>query len=425
MHTQLLRRRAGHAALGVAFAAFLGGAWAQAQPPVTDWTSLMLPAPAGIVRWSASGMNNLGQVIGVGFTQYGPPEIAPVFYDGIMSRTLPTPADTRSTQAVAINDAGQILVENRAVEEGPPYASGSRSSITLHSGGVMTEIMPAGMRDAKAVDLNNRGEVLMSGNMSNGYVSAVTGPSGTRYLAATGIEALDLNNNGVVLYRNGFSQDSPPHLDDHGTVTRLGPADRTVHVWRLSDRDDVWGTMDGILAGVISSFVGGVATPLPGSPLGSVGDVNDRGDVLMKLWDHPRTAFLYRDGVLTDLGVGIAGLTAVHGVSVNNAGQVLFTGELDWGARRYLYFWDNGTVTNLTEVLYREAGGAAALYGIGGVWLNDAGQVLFSSAGAELGPLLLSPVPEPGMLGLTLAGLFALFCTRRRSAGPAAAARPC
>src|SRR5262249_31631873 len=106
-------------------------------------------------------------------------------------------------------------------------------------------------------------------------------------------------------------------------------------------------------------------------------------------------AFLYSDGTMTDLGVGIA-------YAINDSGQVV--GAANFAGQRHAFLYSDGTMTDLDSLLVDQPGITLSFaHGI-----NDQGQII-------AGGFLLPPAPAPP--GLALAGVGALClagCAWRR-----------
>jgi probable HAF family extracellular repeat protein len=157
-----------------------------------------------------------------------------------------------------------------------------------------------------------------------------------------------------------------------------------------------------------------ISGPLGLQPLGtlpapynfgsSANAINDRGDVVGASYDSAGNfhAFLWSNGVMTDLGT-LPGFTARSvASSINESGQIMgYSAAANGGAHYFLY--SDGQMTDMNNLLYTAFEGYQ-LSGFGPI--NDHGQIGASGYGPDrvYQPVLLTPVPEPGALSLIAMG---------------------
>ena len=153
------------------------------------------------------------------------------------------------------------------------------------------------------------------------------------------------------------------HAQTRYTAVDLGgpPGSNANHAGLINDRGEgagitgtpsiatVW-TRDGIVA------LGSLGPPQTDS---LARGINKRGDVVgdsafISGWPYTRHGFLWRDGVLTDLGT-LAGKTDSYAAAINDHGDIAGTSYTP-GRGTQIVLWRNGTITDLGQ-----AGGSDAV----------------------------------------------------------------
>jgi len=138
--------------------------------------------------------------------------------------------------------------------------------------------------------------------------------------------------------------------------------------------------------------------------------INDNGDVVGTSYDSSGNshAFLWHNGVMTDLGT-LPGFTSREvATSINSSGQIMgWSTDAQGGTHYFLY--SDGAMTDMNNLLYT-AFSAYYLSNFGPI--NDAGQIGAGGYGPDsvFESFLLTPVPEP----TALIALFPLLLLRRR-----------
>ncbi|MHC4716401.1 MAG: hypothetical protein ACYS5V_05480 [Planctomycetota bacterium] len=127
-----------------------------------------------------------------------------------------------------------------------------------------------------------------------------------------------------------------------------------------------------------------------------------------------RHAFLWADGVMTDLGT--LGGTESWATDINDSGHVIGSWRDGEASGSFVYTPEDG-MRDLGDLL--PDGLSWMHYMVTGV--NRNGQIAVTAVVADAGharprPFVLTPVPEPGVLVLMLAGE-ALACRRRKREG--------
>jgi probable HAF family extracellular repeat protein len=323
------------------------------------------------------GLNNLGTVGGrdfsAGFSTYrafvntgtGPVDIGTL--GGVNS------------WALGVNDAGQVA--------GSADNAAGQSRAFLYEKGSMTDLGTLGGSSSQGFAINAAGVVVGSSFTAPtsvpdtfiGLRAFMRPPGGTLQDLGTlpGFirpfsQAYAINDNGQIAGRSGQagSNRAPTHpfLYDKGTMTDLGSFGGVeAAAFGINDRGQVVGASD-----------------LPAPPGSDI--------------SH---AFLYADGVLTDLNPLLGGSTESVAYDINNLGQIV-GGAGGLGAF-VMQGKDVASLNTLVDPAWRIEQASA---------INDAGQIAATGVyGGIRYAVLLTPVPEPAvasMLGLGL-GLLALL----------------
>lgn len=135
-------------------------------------------------------------------------------------------------------------------------------------------------------------------------------------------------------------------------------------------------------------------------------DINDLGQIVGSAYtdDQVYTAYLWDNGIVTDLGPGEA-------VALNNAGEVI--GKLysqDPFSDDIPLLWKDGVQYNLNDLIPVEAGWEI-MYASD---INNLGQIVgYGQINGQEHAFLMTPVPEPATLCLLALG--GLILTRRKN----------
>lgn len=388
-----------------------------------------LPAAAQTAGWTVNPLgdyngqslygadiNNRGQVI-ANTTLIGGG--TSVLFSGGLRTVLP---EAGLTRAIRINNAGTVL--------GTQYRTSESSRTFTYANGGLTLLSAPDEIRGNAIDLNERGDVLMSSTNRTGYSSWLFDSSGRgSQLTAPGwsvVTGRQLNDSGQVLgTATRFDQWATADVVMHnGTMRELGNASLVEQGFVLNNRGQVGGiywpeNAPNSNRAAIFEPDGSITTMPTQSYIQETTLLNDRGQAVVHTLSMyygststVPTAHFYDGGVLTELDAGMGPGTMA--VDLNELGQVLFSHR----SSNDLFLWDHGVVTSLTGLL-REQMPAGTTFGLSSesAGINDVGQILVNvQVGNTWSPYVITPVPEPEVMALMLAGLGMLALRRRRDA---------
>ena len=340
---------------------------------VTDLGTL-----GGTYSW-AGGINASGQVVGDSTTapgQEGPGTHAFLWTDGTMT-DLGTLGGEMST-AIDINDAGQVVGSSETAER--------TQRAFLWENGAMTDLGTLGTGShSEGIRINAAGQVV--GHATTAPGQELLDPGTRAFLWSEGemtdlgtlggdwSRATDITDTGRV---SGTSETADgalhPFVWENGTMTDLGVLPGFAGGRALRINEEGW---------VAGFSVDPLATPGAGPPA-------------------ERHAWLYREGELIDLGT--LGGPESSAFSLNNVGQVVgesqisaeaagttaspAVGEGDTESPWHAFVWEDGVMTDLNKLVSGQSnlvlGSAFAI--------NDVGQIVGgASAGEESRAFLLTP----------------------------------
>lgn len=269
------------------------------------------------------------------------------------------------TTAMALNNRAQVVgVSDTPTDDEHAF---------LWQRGVMTDLTPSLRGYSIAVDVNNRGQVLLR------WTESDTGREGVILRSPRGGDiAIDsnhpqaLNDRGQVL----FNADS---LWDDGTVTTIPPPRDGLEAvsTHLGEGGHVAGTLWRIPEPgeghppAVGAFVweDGTSTELDIRPysIGEVLDVDRRGRVLLRVGRSggPPAVLLWDDGQYVELG-SLGGPTAgTWATDMNDRGQVVGWSVTASGDE-HAFLWDDGEMIDLDGVAGRQSRATS---------INDRGQI--------------------------------------------------
>ena len=308
----------------------------------------------------ATGLNEHGHVVGY-YQQCANPARHEAFVwtpeTGLV--TLPRPAGVLSARAIDINDAGQIGGTMSTTQFG--------FVAYLYENGTFTELPPVpGGAWSMTFAINNAGQIVgyrsigAGVNPFNAFIwSASDGFIDLGLMDDVQTSATDINDQSEVVGWRGLpAATDEAFLWESGEVTFLGP-----------------------IPGGFTSVAGGVNNS---GQIIVTGLLEENGETLIR-------SFLWSGGLFTDIGV-LPGFDRCTAVDINDSGQVIGVCDNSNNPNNDVPFiWQNGIMTELS-MLIADGGGLQLLRSVNSI--NNAGRI----TGRGIGPdgfgvaALLTPV---------------------------------
>ncbi|MFZ0797350.1 MAG: hypothetical protein WAM98_06145 [Terriglobales bacterium] len=255
--------------------------------------------------------------------------------DGHIHNLGTLPGGTESF-GFAVNSFGQVLAgsNNRVSDPYSMFGWGTQTRTFLWEDGYKQDIGTLGGPDTVGLTLNDRGQIF-----------------GQSYTNST-----PNNDNGPNCPPNVPTQD--PFFWENGKMTDIGSLGGTCGVpGRLNNRGQAVGISD--LAGdqVFHPFYwdrnrGLLDMGTLGGPTGEALDISDSGLAVgtADRADGTHHAFVWQDGVMTDVGV-VPGDLCSNGRASNSRGQAIGTSTDCMGNVEHMFLWQNGAIHDLTALI--------------------------------------------------------------------------
>lgn len=325
----------------------------------------------------ANGINELGQIAGNGFNAHGAIQAA-VWTPGATPplRFLGAPTD----YSADINNAGQVT--------GQHQFSPGRWRAAIFSGGTVQDLGAPGGVGSIGRAINASGQV-------------------------AGSLAITLGHDHAFLYADGRMRDLGAFSGGHSDAYGINDAGQVVGgslVAGIGAEPNTWRAF---------KYSGGALDELDiGGAYSIAWDINNRGQVVGESnpsGEGGSHAFVYRDGILQDLGDLGGGVT--YALSINDRGDIVGYGATGRGDTLHGFLYIDGKLVDLNTLLVAPDGWEIARTSA----INERRQIASLACriddAFQCMPALLSPVPEPDAPLLWSGGLLlvaALFATRRR-----------
>jgi len=299
---------------------------------------------------------------------------------------LEEPPDSRSSEANAINNSGQIVVD-------ASFSSGPPNRAFLWSEGVIQDLGEL-LFDTLETELERLINHAYAINNS-GQVVGASGVHAFLWDASTGVqdlgtlpdyqrsEARAINDSGQVVGwsstlagddRHAFLWDASTGMQDLGTL----PDHQRSEAGAINNAGQVVGTSS--TPGPMHAFLWSESTGMqdPGIP-GSPRAINDSGQVVGTSPGLPNTAFLWSEGTgMQDLGK-LPGVPGEHGASaINNSGQVVggtfspHSGLTEEEGNRAFVWSESTGIQDLNDLIPPDSGWAL----LSANDINESGQIL-------------------------------------------------
>lgn len=309
----------------------------------------------------ASGIQDLGTL---SLAQITPPYVA-------------TPSDTAYSWGQGVNSYGTVTGTS-------VYTSAlTRKSISrgfIHDGTAMQDIGTLGGRNSVASAINDSGTVVGWSETSQ-VVPPGQATSGSPIVHA-------------FIYKDGVMTDLGSSFGSYES-----------HATAINASGWVTGSISTNYSRTAFIYDGKDLTLIPTGALHSTGNsINAQGWVAGTANNY---GFIYKNGEMITLN---AGLMYSQALGINDHGYVV--GTATETTRAYGSLYDGQSILELNKLLDPES---AQWYIREAFAINNAGQILaIGSYGFETRTLLLTPVPEPSMLALSIVGLGVMLLTVKR-----------
>lgn len=292
----------------------------------------------------------------------------------------------------------------------------------VYENGVLTDLGTLGGINSQGSQLNDQGVAVGTSDNVNGHQRAFRYENGVMWdlgtLGGNRSNATAVNNNNQIVGSSTTTANvSHAFLYENGVMTDLGTLGGTVSV---ANDINIHGHVVGqswIAGGTIEHafvFQNGIMQDLgvlPGTQVSRALAINDAGQIV---GHSGQRAFLYNDGVMTELFGLSSGPAAVWVGDINNDGTIVGSsrpeGENDYNA----VMWKDGALVNLNSLVSPD-------WSLHHAWaINDAGQILGRGTYQGVSAFyVLTPVPLPASAWLFGSGVAALIgMARTRVRGP-------
>ena len=323
-----------------------------------------------------------------------------------------------------LNDLGQIA--------GNAYNADGELQASVWTPGATPSLRFLGTPSDFSIAINNAGQVTgqfqispgewRAGIYANGEIHYLAKPGG---LGSTGSIGRAINASGQVAGAFG-SDPLQPHafLYANGQISDLGTfSGGRSDAFGINDGGTVVGTSLVFGTGGAPNawrafeYRGGTLNELDIGGANSIAwDINNAGQVVGE-WvpssEGGSHAFVYKDGVLTDLGS--LGGNVTYALSINQRGDIVGYGLTGPGDTLHGFIYADGKMVNLNTLLLAPDGWEITRTSAINELRQVAGLACRIDKPIECMPALLTPIPEPAAYVLWSGGLLLLLGLRRRA----------
>ena len=300
----------------------------------------------------AWGINNVGQIVGRAYLPGDVTHHAFIYQDGVMTDlgTIGPGCNPGNSWAFDVNDSGQVAGWTCS------GLAGGFTRAFRWSGGVMTDLGTFGGSGSAARGINNAGDVVGNANLP--------GDGTTHPFVYRDGEMHDLGTLPGTANQFGYAN----HINENGNIVGYADVGYWWHGFLYMDgtmidltRDDgyAWGINDADkVVGQAYHLVGGVMY---------------------------HNAFLYSNGVMTNLGYLPPSYQPSVAISINNHDQIV---GYNGSSHHHAFLYENGAMTDLNDLIPDhpewELNWATSI--------NDVGQIVgFGTIGGQTHGFLLTP----------------------------------
>jgi probable HAF family extracellular repeat protein len=291
----------------------------------------------------AQDVNNRGEVVGFSFATGQ--QHAFRWREGVYTDLSDVIApDAFSTSVEAINDRSTIF--------GSLITSSFQSQAYLLRNGQVTQVEPVPGVDTLASDINNLGQMIVLTSQGSGQTWFLDGENVEQLPGLPGSDGMlgqAMNDRGAVVGQSIVASQNHAVLWQSGTLTEIGL--------------------------------------VPGADASIAFDVNNRTQVIVNgLVNGSSQAFLWQDGTFTKLPDVVPGqVNATGAESINDWGAIVGSSFVNGASETVGTLWLENRAVSIDSLISEEDPLKAFLSVIGGIRINERGDILVSAVDSRTG----------------------------------------